>query len=705
MTAIQPVERRGAPQWPVRAARDTVRRPRLVAPLAGGTCARVALLVAPAGYGKTVVLCEWAARDRRPFAWVTLDDRDNDPERLLARVVDAIAHVADPHDPDAEFVLVLDDVHVIKRAQAVEALHTIEPDLPPQAMLAVASRTEPPLPIARWRAQRELVELHAEQLAMRSDEAAALLRAEGQEVERDGLAKLLHQTEGWPAGLTLALLAGPRALTRFGGEDSTVADYLREEMLDSLAPRRREFLRRTAVLDVLTGPLCDAVLERSDSSRTLHELARANVLLVPLDRRGERFRYHHLLADTLLGELRRVEPGLEPELHRRASRWYRAADETDEALRHALAAGDVPGAARMLWRDAATELSHGRGAVLDRRLARFAGVQAAGGAPLALTEAARALVRGRGDLVEHWMVVAGAAEDRDPLVAAGIAALRGAVAHHGLAAARADALRAAELAPDVAPCRALSALVAGTADYLTGEEDAAVEALADGVRRAAVTAPGLHALCLTQLAVIALEGGDREQAAGLITRARAQIERFGLARDAVSALVFAASALVRAQRGRVDEARRDLREVTRLEAEPADFAPWFEAEVQLLAARAALRLCDVGDAEARARDAARALRLVPESPVLAAWHAELREAIRTFSGPDGSPPSLLTTAELRVLRHLPTHLSFREIAERTFVSANTVKTQANAVYRKLDVSSRSEAVARARELGLLDDAA
>src|SRR5213078_2823584 len=152
---------------------------------------------------------------------------------------------------------------------------------------------------------------------------------------------LIEQTEGWPAGLSLALLAGPRALTGFGGEDASVADYLREEMLSTLAPRRREFLRRTSVLDVLTGPACDALLDREDSALVLAELARANLLLVPLDRRGERYRYHHLLGDALRAELRRSEPGREAELHRRARRWCLHTGDVDGAVHHALAAGDV----------------------------------------------------------------------------------------------------------------------------------------------------------------------------------------------------------------------------------------------------------------------------------------------------------------------------------------------------------------------------
>jgi LuxR family maltose regulon positive regulatory protein len=258
------------------------------------------------------------------------------------------------------------------------------------------------------------------------------------------------------------------------------------------------------------------------------------------------------------------------------------------------------------------------------------------------------------------------------------------------------------LQPDDGPCRALCHLAAGVAAHLQGDREAATAELTEGVRRAAVTAPSLHALCLAQLAVLALERGEWEDAAGLVARARAQLDRFGLEDDAQSALVFAVSALVRAHRGRVEEATQDGLRAKRLQAQLVDFAPWFEVETRLMGARADLRLGNATLADRGLREAGRQARALPEAAVLSEWLHEAQMQLGSFAADGATAPSPLTTAELRVLRHLPTHLSFREIAERTFVSANTVKTQANSIYRKLDVSSRSEAVGRARALGLLD---
>ena len=232
--------------------------------------------------------------------------------------------------------------------------------------------------------------------------------------------------------------------------------------------------------------------------------------------------------------------------------------------------------------------------------------------------------------------------------------------------------------------------------------DEAIPQLETGARRAAVAAPDVHALCLAQLAVLALMEEDWEEAAALITRARSQIDRHGLAGSATVALVFATSALVRGHRGRVEDAQSDLQAAMRLQSTLTDFAPWYDVELGILMARAAIRLSDANGAREALVAASRHMRRVPEAVVLDAWLQDAWARLDAFAGPARAASSVLTPAELRILQFLPTHLSFREIAERTYVSANTIKSQANAVYRKLNVTCRSEAVGQAREIGLLD---
>jgi LuxR family maltose regulon positive regulatory protein len=683
-------------------------RPRLTGPLSDVDGAPVVLLLAPAGYGKTTLLCAWAESDERPFAWVTLDEADNDPACLEASVGLAVERV-EARRGAGRFVLVLDDLQAIRSLTARATLAALVEGLPAEVTLAIASRTPPALPVARLRAQGRLMELGPRDLAMNPSEAAALLRLAGQELDPDEVIPLVRRTEGWPAALALGVLVlrdggPPGDIAAFGGGDRLVADYVRDEILVDLSAEEHTLLLETSVLDTLTGGLCDAVLERSGSEAALSQLHRERLLLVPLDRTDERFRHHRLVRETMSAELRRRDPGLVTELHRRASTWFRDAGDEDRAVRHAVCAGDVAGAAELVWSTTPGAVGHGRKRDIEGWLELFTEAQLAASPTLALAAAGTQLASGQGHEVERWAWTAAAApaSARPPAVEAGVAIMRAALGRDGLVHMREDAARAYDIEPDTSPWRAMCCLLGGTADLLAGPGDEAAALLREGVHRAAVVAPDIHALCLTQLAVLAVADEEWEEAAGLVTRARAQVERYGLGAYPTAALVFAASALVRAHRGRVDAAQEDFRTAWRLRGELTDFAAWYDVELSVLLARAAVRLSDLNGARRLLTDAHRAIRAVPDAVTLEAWLEHLWAQLDGVSAPASVLPASLTTAELRILRFLPTHLSFREIAQRIFVSANTVKTQANAIYRKLDVSCRSDAVTRARQLGLLD---
>ena len=525
----------------------------------------------------------------------------------------------------------------------------------------------------------------------------------------------MRRTEGWPAGLYLAALSlrdqpdRGRALAHFAGDDRLVADYLRDELLAEQSGDRVSFLTRTSVLGDLSGPLCDAVLGGPGSGGTLRELARSNLLLVPLDRGDARYRYHGLFAQMLQAELHRLEPEYEGELHRRASEWHAGRGEVDRAIHHAIAAEDVGCAGDLLWSVAADHLMNGRHATIRRWLDRFTPEQIAGHPPLALTAAAAMLVAGDRDLLEHWC----SAAERG--LGSGSAGSRPAPRRRSsCCCGRSWGARGSPPCAGTPPrppsgsattCRGWRCAAWRRASPTISPAIATPRApeLEDGARLAAVAAPAVQVLCLAQLGVVALDDDDADTGELCIARARAQVERVGLGDDPLCALVFAASALSRAQRGRVDDARRDMREGTRLlTLLAADFAPWYEAEVRILLARAALRLSDIVAARTLLAEASRLARRAPDAVVLSEWLDEAWARADSFSAAAIMGPTSLTTAELRVLRLLPTHLSFREIAAHLHVSANTIKTQAHAVYRKLGASSRTEAVAGAREVGLLD---
>jgi LuxR family transcriptional regulator, maltose regulon positive regulatory protein len=280
--------------------------------------------------------------------------------------------------------------------------------------------------------------------------------------------------------------------------------------------------------------------------------------------------------------------------------------------------------------------------------------------------------------------------------------MRAAIVRDGVQRMRDDAALAYTLAADDSPRRSMDRLLEGTACHLLDERERAYALLQEGSRRGVVAAPSVNALCLSQLALLAVERDDWAKAAELAARARSQIERFRLSGYPTMSLVLAIAALTQAQRGRVQAAKDDGAEARRLLDAMDDFVPWYVAEVRIVLARVALRLSDVVGARALIEEAGLAVRATPDSPVLGAWLQDAATQVEAYSSCALVAPASLTTAELRILSLLPTHLSFREMGSQLYVSPNTVKTQAQAVYRKLDASSRSEAVARAHELGLLE---
>jgi LuxR family maltose regulon positive regulatory protein len=671
--------------------------------LAGSSGASLIVLVAPAGYGKTTLLHQWEIADPRPFERMTIEEAEREPARLTA-------HFAEPRIPS---VLVLDDAHLLRSPAALRALRAAARLADAESPLVLASRAEPEVPIGRLRTEAAVVELRAGDLSMTEREASQLLRRAGLSLGPADVAALVRRTEGWPAGLCLAALSlseqhdAAGAIARFGGDDRFVADYLRDELIADLSTEDAAFVTNTSLLDELTGPLCDAVLEQSGSGRVLRDLARSNLLLASLDHAEERFRYHGLLADMLRAELRRAEPDRALEVHRRASAWHEQEGDTARAVEHAISAGDLDRAGELMWSVISACAGSAGAATIDRWMASLRGRQIASRPALALSAAAASILRGERDAAARWTSAGERSLDRAgrelrPSLAAGAAVMRAMIVRDGLAEMAADAVRAYDLVADDSPWRSMACLLAGAAHHLMGDRERARAELEEGAMRGALTAPVVRATCLAQLALLALEDEDLEQGADLSLRARDLAERADVTGLRGCTLVFAVSALAAAHRGDVERAREDVVQARRRLGRVADLWPWYDAEVRIALARAELRLSNAASARTLLAEASRALRWAPDATVLQAWIDDAWNRADTFAVGAVAGPTTLTTAELRVLRFLPSHLSFRELATRLHVSANTVKTQAHAVYRKLDASSRSEAVARARHLGLID---
>jgi LuxR family transcriptional regulator, maltose regulon positive regulatory protein len=452
------------------------------------------------------------------------------------------------------------------------------------------------------------------------------------------------------------------------------------------------------------------VLERDDSGRLLKALSRMNLMLVPLDRRDCEYRYHRMFAETLRAELRRSEPQMEANLHRRASIWYGDHGDKDRSIDHAVAAADLQRAGDLLWCHAADILGYEYGGHLSEWLSRFSSEQLGGSAKLALAAAADSLLSGDRELVEHWAAVALRRLDGDvpqsehEALEGELLLICATVAEDRLDRLADRAETASAAVPHDSLWRALGDLLQGVAHHLTGDRERARELLEQGARRAAPGSPSMQALCLAQLGLLAMEEQDWPAAESALARARAQVERSGFHGYPLSALVYAVSAEVHAHVGRIEASKLELREADRLLGALNDFSPWYEAECRIAMARAATRLSDPREGRALIGQAARLLQRAPDAEVALGWVEDCLAQLDQTSASTAGDEWSLTTAELRILQFLPTCLSLREIAERLYVSANTVKTHARSVYRKLGASSRGEAVSRARNAGLLDEA-
>src|SRR5580700_3643163 len=489
----------------------TVPRRSLIDRLAQDDLRPIVSVVAPSGYGKTTLLSQWAGRNGQSFAWVSLDERDNDPKVMLSYVaaaLDAVQPVgervfealASPVSSvpgsvvprlgsafwsmTAPVVLVLDDVHLLHNRECRDALSVLADHVPDGSRLVLAGRNEPPLRIARLRAEGRVLEIGPGDLMLSREEAAALLRSADVMLSEEDVAALHQRTEGWPAGLYLAALylreggALGTAAVSFGGDDQLVSEYMESEFLERISRRDRVFLTRTAVLERMSGPLCEAVLELPGSAATLADLARSNLLLVPLDRRGQWYRYHHLFRDMLLAELERLEPGLIPVLRRRAAGWCSRNGWPEEALEYSMAAGDVDAVAGLVEKLGVPTQRQGRFDTLRRWFQWLEERDGIAAHPLiAVWAGYLAVDTGRPAEAERWAVMVDrwqnqdAAQPFDFPTEAWAAGLRALLCRRGVGQMRADADEAAQklaaaniVAPFAQFCQGMARILSGDLD-------------------------------------------------------------------------------------------------------------------------------------------------------------------------------------------------------------------------------------------------
>jgi LuxR family transcriptional regulator, maltose regulon positive regulatory protein len=717
----------------------TVHRSTLIERLAHSDHVNVVSVVAPAGYGKTTLLAQWAEHDSRAFAWVSVDEADNDPKVLLSYVAHALNAVepvsgrvfealASPGSSvpgsvvprlgqafssmSTPVALVLDDVHLLRNSECRAAVSLLADHVPRGSHLVLAGRGKPPLRTARLRVEGRILEIGSRDLALTREGAAWLLREAGISLGEAEVAELHRRTEGWPAGLYLAALylreggSLPDAEISFSGNDRLVSEYMESEFLSRISTPHRLFLTRTAVLDRMCDPLCQAVINQPGSAATLADLARSNFLLVPLDRTGEWYRYHHLFREMLLAELHRQEPDLTPVLRRRASRWCLRNDLAEEALQYSIAAGDVDTAAGLMEKLWLPNYRQGRVATvekwmrwLDDRGGMESHPMAAVAASIVAAQRGQAAQAERwADMVDRWQNRHGARAD-DPVAEAWAAALRAILCRHGIKQMCADAEEAARkfAAGSVAP--PVAALTLGIARVLSGDIAGGDASLQEAASIAG--ALGAHdnlALALSQRSLLASAHGEWSRAEDLAEQDSAAVGQARLE----SLLVCVAQVRIASHRGDAPAMRRHLVIAQRLRPAVTYAHPYLAVQARIVLAHVYLALADRAGARTLLREIDAVLKRRPHLGTLVDEAQALRGLLSVAHRAGTPGPSALTAAELCLLPMLSTHLSYPEIAEEMRLSLNTVRSQSTSLYRKLGVSARSQAVARSRDLGLID---
>jgi LuxR family transcriptional regulator, maltose regulon positive regulatory protein len=722
---------------------EWVERPWLTDYLTRAT-ARLVLVDAPAGFGKTTLVAQWrlSSAERRSFAWVSLDRADDDPSRLWWYITGALQRAGPEFNGEAilnelrvpapdvtgmvlpllanelaalptPIVLVLDDYHVIKERSCHDQIAFLLLHLPPSAQIVLITRVDPPLPLARMRASAEMVEIRARELRFGLDEAAALVHSvSGARISEADLAHLVERTEGWPAGMYLAALSlhghpSPHEFVReFTGDNRFIVDFLADEVLSRQPSDIQQFLARTSILTRFCAALCDAVTGSANAVEIIEILERENLFLVPLDDNRQWYRYHHLFAQLLRSQLALTEPGMVRALHQRASAWHQLSGSTEEAVSHSLAADDVETAVDLITRYWHAYADIGRTGTVRGWMRQLGDDRIAANPVAAHCAAWAAALSGDREAVRRWLPVVesgrydGSLPDGMRSLQSSAAMLRGVFGFDGLLVMRESAAMAVDLERDPAtPYYALARAALGYSLYLSGEPAAAAGPLEEAVQSRA-DLPIVALFALAGAAMVAVDLGRLSKAEELAREACALAARSDLGQAPQSSRAHVAMGAAHAARGRLEEARAEL-EHSFQNRGSIGLSPWPDLEAALLLGGVLVDLGDRPGAAELADEARAVLAVLPDGTE--ALRAKLAELDRRIAGRHRlvSLTEPLTDREVAVLRLLSGSLSLREIGQELYVSANTVKTHTQAIYRKLGVSTRHDAVEQGKQMGVL----
>ena len=715
-----------------------VARPRLTDRLAADPQVPLIGVFAPAGFGKTTLLVQWAATDRRAVAWLTVDEREADPTAFLTYVAATIDRAtglpgsvlgsiggADPSDWQTTLsqlgralattreplLIVLDDVERIGTGVVCEAIVALSALLPPGSQLALASRRPDAFPVPRLVAAGLMTLVERDDLALNDDEAHELLRILGRQLPEDRAHELNHGFEGWAAGLYLSAITQRTTHESAAPEDLPVAHrmlaaYVRSEILGALRPDQADLVMRASVFEPVDVGTISGILDIEGVDAALRDVAQTTPLLIEHDGPGTRYRWHRLLRGVLQLELSHRDPDAEHGLLEQAALWYEREGVHETALQYAMRSGDATLVARLLPGPIEAAWNAGRIEDVTAWLDWFdAGDGPAGYTRVALLGSLMHGLLGRSARAHRWATLAHVDEpSRIADADAGLAALvRASLCRSGVARMVEDAEMAVALVPADSTWSPTARVLLGVALALEGRRRSADGELVSALELMSASngSPTHAAIGLVFRASLAADRGEWVLAETLSRGARTLVRDAGVSEAAAGMSVDAMSARLAVRHGALPQALGDARQAMRLRTTAGQAVPWLSVRSRLDLATALVALADPATADIVLREAEEIVSRQPAMGILAEEIEELRSHLeRSVDGP--SDAALLTLAELRVLPLLATHRSMPEIASQLGRSSNTIKTQAKSIYRKLDATSRSEAVDRARTLGLLD---
>ena len=716
-----------------------VRRERLLQLLNDEADRRITLIQAPAGYGKSSVLAQWAESDPlRRFGWLTLEATDNDPVLFLRDILFAlralvpgfadkawgllhgsqpdldalVTHVLNASlDVPGRIVLILDDYHVIANPRCHDLMQHFVDHLPSSMQVAFGTRTRPPLSLSKFETSGLGLTIDTNALQFTPEETKEAIDKAGDRLGSEAVARVQHLTEGWPAAVHLYAISVDPIST---GNDlpsgvSAVNSYLLEEMLNHFSDGERSDLAKWSILRHLNGHLCDRVAVRKGSAKDLRQLSQANLLLIPLDTNGDWYRFHDLLVDALQREFAEHPPEQQRAAHRLAMEWWLENDNVAQAIHHALEAGEHQRAAELLCANWLEYMLNGLLETVREWIDRFPTDTLLVYPPILIASAWIMAFSGRAKETREFAARARALSFDGPMVdgttsyTSALAILQAGLGLDGMEDGSRHAEHAYHIEPLGSPWRPLAAALAGVYRFGLGHYEGARIALAEAAQTLAGE-DGVATYARGQLALLELHEGNWAEGSRQAELACEQIEESNLGDLLSSGAAKIASAAAKAHFGDRASALDRIRSLASIQQVLSDAIPFDAFQINLVAAETYLLLGDFRSATIHARAALSRLEAFGDAGIFEERLTEVQRVLASEDDAvDGSEaePETLTDRELQVLILLPSDLSVREIGRELYVSRNTAKSHVASLYRKLGVTSRTAAIARACQLDLI----